>query len=403
MCGLVFSHDLDGKAVNELVIQRFNDQRTRGVQGFGLFDGQEKHLVKESKEENIMSWLKKYDSNLLLFHHRWPTSTINVRRASHPFSTKDYFGKTCYILAHNGHISNSRELKLEHEKLGITYNSVLEDKTFNDSEALAWDFALVMEGKKKKLEAKGNIAFIALKLVDGEITNLYFGRNTNPLQLAQEGKRLTIASEGDGELVDSGKLFNYSYKTHRITSKEFEIPSNYTYNYSSYANHYKSYGNYRRQFWFTETLRLEVETGLLHMGLRTDTYIFCHTNRHHLPVKLSEVKGMNYSELLSYMAEMDEEYEAKRQQTLPLVGDVVGKTPDMEDVLELVDDYMRRAVDDPRTALLLAEGDYADIEEDLEAAVLPLSKQLLANEMRTLEATMCFLESLEEDMEYATK
>ena len=92
MCGIVYAEDFNGNPVNNSIMQIFDKQRHRGTQGFGLFDGQEMNMVHETKEDSILKWLVKYDSNQLLFHHRNPTSTINVKRAAHPFSTKKYFG-----------------------------------------------------------------------------------------------------------------------------------------------------------------------------------------------------------------------------------------------------------------------------------------------------------------------
>lgn len=228
MCGIVYAHNFDGKPVNNDVLNIFDAQRHRGVQGFGLFDGQENHMVHATKEEKILKWLVKYDSNLILFHHRYPTSTVNVKKAAHPFSTRDFFGDTQYILVHNGHISNSKELRLKHKELGIDYYSKLDDKTFNDSEALAWDLALTLEGKQEKLEARGGIAFVCLKLVKGQLEKMYFGRNSNPLKLFRDDHGISLSSEGKGEMIDDDVLFTYHYKMNRLFRKPFEI-QRYTY------------------------------------------------------------------------------------------------------------------------------------------------------------------------------
>lgn len=190
-------------------------------------------MVHASKEDAILKWLVKYDSNLLLMHHRFPTSTINVKRAAHPFSTKKYFGKTEYILVHNGHISNSDDLFCDHQELGINYHSLLQDLTFNDSEALLWDFALYMEGQQKELTARGGIAFICLKLVKGKLEKMYFARNTSPLKMLRTKEGISLASELEGgEDIDSNTLYAWNYKLKRLTSRKLTIPSYaYTKNY----------------------------------------------------------------------------------------------------------------------------------------------------------------------------
>lgn len=225
MCGIILGRDLTGHAVNHLVWGQFEKQISRGTEGFGAFNGE--HIFKTPKLKKMRGWIRnsKNKSDFLMFHHRWPTSTINVRRAAHPFSTRDYFGDTRYVLVHNGHISNSRAMKLEHEKLGIEYTSVLDDGTFNDSEALLWDFALMMEGKKDSLETYGGIAFVAAKLVNNEITHLYFGRNSNPLHLYREKQGFMVSSEGPGENIDPHTLYTYNYKLNRLTTKHLIVPS----------------------------------------------------------------------------------------------------------------------------------------------------------------------------------
>jgi predicted glutamine amidotransferase len=227
MCGIAYAHNLKGLAVNNDIMQQFDAQRHRGVQGFGLFDGQENNMVRSTTEDKILKWLVKYDSNLILFHHRFPTSTINVKRAAHPFSTKDYFGNTQYVMVHNGHISNASSLRKEHEKLGIKYYSVLEDDTFNDSEALCWDLALTLEGKQDKLQAYGGIAFICLKIVDGALERMYFGRNSNPLSLRRGDGTIHLSSEGDGDAIERNTLYNYNYLANRLTTKKFTVPATY--------------------------------------------------------------------------------------------------------------------------------------------------------------------------------
>lgn len=236
MCGIVYSHNFDGKPVNNEILQRFDMQRSRGTEGFGIFDGQEMNMIKEANEDKILKWLVKYDSNLILFHHRYPTSTINVKRASHPFSTRDYFGDTQYIFVHNGVIQNSEELYDKHMDMGIKYESQLVDGTYNDSEALAWDFALTLEGKQPELTAYGSIAFICLKTVDGVLERMYFGRNVNPLVMDRNEEGISLSSQGSGETIDTHTLYNYNYKLNRLTSRDFEIPSYDT----SYKYEYKA-------------------------------------------------------------------------------------------------------------------------------------------------------------------
>lgn len=223
MCGIVYSQSFTGQPVNELIEDQYIKQIHRGTEGFGLFNGQ--HLVHAAQEQRILNWLHKpkNQSDLIMFHHRKPTSTINVRRAAHPFSTKDYFGDTQYLLVHNGYIGNDDELFEKHQELGIEYQSLLPDLTFNDSEALLWDVALYLEGKQDQLEAWGAIAFVCMKLVNGQLDKLYFGRNRNPLNLLRTKDGIMLSSEGEGEPILSNQLYTYNYQLKRLTKKWLKI------------------------------------------------------------------------------------------------------------------------------------------------------------------------------------
>lgn len=233
-------HDFAGNPVNNALMQAFDDQRSRGTQGFGIYDGEYDNLVHSPKEDGILNWLVKYPSSLMLMHHRFPTSTVNVKRAAHPFTTKKYFGDTEYILVHNGGIRNADELFCDHQELGIEYHSWLQDLTFNDSEALLWDFALTMEGKQPELKARGGIAFIALQLKKGKLKKMYFGRNTNPLRIIRNRGGVALASElEDGEMIDAQKLYTWHYQAKRLTVKDFDIPN--------YATVYRYTGQHQSQ------------------------------------------------------------------------------------------------------------------------------------------------------------
>lgn len=324
MCGIVYEHNFLGKPINNGILQTFDNQRHRGTEGFGLFDGQETHMVHATKEDNILKWLVKYDSNLILFHHRNPTSTINVKRASHPFSTKDYFGKTQYILVHNGHISNSKDLYKEHLEKGITYKSLLDDGTFNDSESLLWDLSLYLEGKQDKLTVTGGIAFVCLKLVNKKLVNMYFGRNSNPLNLLRTKDGLSLSSEGEGEAIESNMLYTYGYKSNYLTSKKLEIPQ-----------------------WRT----VEHNSADSDWGFRYGTY----TPIKYIPATYEDDDDYvkNNQCYTSYPDDFEDELEFQRYNYVPTD----------KDVQDTLFDYLIRAKGVFETAYWLAETDYCDTME----------------------------------------
>lgn len=226
ICGIIYGKSFTDEPVNKHVLKQFQAQRNRGTEGFGLFDTDRGNLARSTKERKIKSYLKNRPSREILFHHRWPTSTDNVKNACHPFSTKDFFA-TNYVLIHNGHITNSRSLRKAHEELGITYHSVQPDDSFNDSEALLWDVALYLEGKQDRLNAYGGIAFICIAIPkDGrKHTKLHFGRNTNPIKMLYTDKQLFLSSEGAGEMIDSDKLYSYDYRTKVLSMNDLKVPS----------------------------------------------------------------------------------------------------------------------------------------------------------------------------------
>lgn len=228
MCGLVYANSFDGSSVNKLVWKQFDKQRSRGVQGFGFFNG--RYTIKAALEKRIKHKLesKRNQTDLLLFHHRFPTSTENVKRAAHPFNTGDYFGNVRYVLIHNGVVRNARSVREKHIALEkpIQYQSLLDNGKFNDSEALLWDFALTMEGKQKDLTAYGDIAFICIRLVDNVPEQMYFGRNgMRPLKMKRDKFSMMLSSEGEGEVVKAATLYTYHYKKKRLNQKFFRIPS----------------------------------------------------------------------------------------------------------------------------------------------------------------------------------
>lgn len=212
-------------------MQRFDEQRDRGVDGFGLYDGQEQNMVKATKEDKILEWLCKYDSNLIMFHHRYPTSTKNTKRTAHPFSTKDYFGDTEYILVHNGGVRNDWSIKKDHEALGIKYQTETKEKiwVYNDSEVFLWELALYLEGKQSKINTYGPTAFVCIKRVNGVLEKMYFGRNSErPLVIDGDESGVVVASKGDGDEVDVNQLYTWYYKSKKLRKKSLFFPKWYS-------------------------------------------------------------------------------------------------------------------------------------------------------------------------------
>lgn len=246
MCGLIGAIGLNGQKVNDEVVDQFQDQSSRGTLGFGAAmlqpgtkENEKPYIItkRSTSELNALLDLKleQNNSSMILFHHRTPTSSDNKLSQTHPILVSSPLLKYAWLIAHNGMISNSDELKKEHNELGIEYSTdiKLAHRGYNDSEALAVELALFFEEQKKKIEARGSAAVIGLQLDKQTMEPIcfFYGRNAgNPLHAFRDQRIIFISSTGKGELIEAD---NYTFidllhpklkqKTYKI-----EVPT-YTY------------------------------------------------------------------------------------------------------------------------------------------------------------------------------
>ncbi len=231
------------------VKKRYKRQRSRGTQGFGFYVPGMDRLTHNTREQRILRLLKRSESSEILYHHRWPTSTDNVRNACHPFSTKTFFANN-YVLVHNGMIWNDVELSRAHAERGISYISAQSDGKFNDSEALLWDVALYLEGEQDSLKSEGDIAFVLVQNdAQGKPKKLYFARNGgSPLYMMLDHKGMNLASEIDEDnkasLVPANTLYSWDYETYKLEQTHLEIPEAWDrYSVQTYGA-YQTYSGY---------------------------------------------------------------------------------------------------------------------------------------------------------------
>jgi len=233
MCGLIYGRSKNEvRPINKVILKQYLKQKNRGIRGFGIYDSDFSNIIKETEEKNILKWLNRHPSSEILFHHRLPTSTDNTKSSAHPFSTKDYFPDKEYILIHNGHISNSKDLAEAHREMDIKYWSIQDDGRFNDSESLLWEVALYLEGKKAEIDARGNVAFICIEKnkFDKSKNKLHYFHNnevSSPLYLRETKKFYLLASEDKdrlGKEIPINKLFTYSYEDGNTVEKALTIP-----------------------------------------------------------------------------------------------------------------------------------------------------------------------------------
>jgi len=253
MCGIIYLENLEGNAIKAL-LKRYTHQKHRGTDGFGFvsIDATLNRVVnirRKTSEKEITAELEKIAEKAILFHHRYPTSTPNLKEACHPITVRNKRLKNVYYVIHNGIISNPETLKVKHEELGYEYTTEIVKETvyktkgidyidtvkmFNDSEALAIELAEVIDGQKVSIEAKGSIAFVVVQAdKKGNVKNLYYGHNNlNPLMIEENSNIFSIKSEG-GKALETETLFCRNYETKEITKTPMLLGSTV----SPYQNH----------------------------------------------------------------------------------------------------------------------------------------------------------------------
>lgn len=249
MCGIVYAKRNDSKPVQKSLLKRYRNQSKRGTSGFGYIavkDGRVTGVKRSTTENAITKMLRDEDSDEILFHHRLPTSTPNLRDCSHPIVVKNDLLKYDYYFVHNGVISNEDKLRADHEDLGFEYTTIVEKITtvrtqnetnevieeyFNDSEAAAIDLALTLEGVQTEMQARGSIAFICLQTdKEGNIINIFYGRNTgNPLVVERDkgSKLFFLKSEGHGHTLDPDKVVQVCYDSGDVHVIDMKVGSWY--------------------------------------------------------------------------------------------------------------------------------------------------------------------------------
>lgn len=242
MCGIVTVIGKRGRNVSKDVIEAYEAQKTRGQEGFGFVAIKDGQLIKVDRsltDTKIKKDLKYTDAEIILFHHRKPTSTGNIIRSTHPFFVSHEELEYDWYLAHNGVVKNTDFLKTDLNKLGYVYHTEFkkvdaieyldgkryeseESKTkHNDSETLAIEFARWMEGLQDEIKSVGGIALWAVALEKGtdRVLSLHWGHNYGrPLTHRKNKKRVIIASEG-GEDIKEMELHSLSMEDYLSSRK----------------------------------------------------------------------------------------------------------------------------------------------------------------------------------------
>jgi len=229
MCGIVAAfktkpnQELDTKDVNEAIVNQYEDQYKRGTEGYGILawnNKTKKPVLKRATEAaKFMFDLHAKSFPMMIIHHRNPTSSDNLVNQTHPLFVSHESLEFDYYLVHNGVITNANALILGHNAMGIKYRTLYRkhwiastEEKFNDSESLAVEVALYIEGKTKRIGTLGAAAFISVQVdkTTGKVNRIYFGRKNNPLNMAKSRTELYLSSEGKGSSIEEEVLYSFA-------------------------------------------------------------------------------------------------------------------------------------------------------------------------------------------------
>ena len=246
MCGIILAVNTNkkekSKSVNNFIINQYEDQYSRGKEGFGIIrlNPESFEIDRATEPYKFLINLYQKESAMMIVHHRTPTSTANKISQTHPILVSNKYLEHDYLIIHNGIIYNAEENKKEHEALGFKYQTELKKQeeseysyyrnhTFNDSESLAVEMSLFIENKIKEIRTRGSMAFIALQIErkTQKPLQVFFGRKDNPLNMYEYKDKtksnLRLSSEGIGEPIKESLLYSFKISDKQINIKKTKM------------------------------------------------------------------------------------------------------------------------------------------------------------------------------------
>ena len=246
MCGIILAVNTNkkekSKSVNNFIINQYEDQYSRGKEGFGIIrlNPESFEIDRATEPYKFLINLYQKESAMIIVHHRTPTSTANKISQTHPILVSNKYLEHDYLIIHNGIIYNAEENKKEHEALGFKYQTELKKQeeseysyyrnhTFNDSESLAVEMSLFIENKIKEIRTRGSMAFIALQIErkTQKPLQVFFGRKDNPLNMYEYKDKtksnLRLSSEGIGEPIKESLLYSFKISDKQINIKKTKM------------------------------------------------------------------------------------------------------------------------------------------------------------------------------------
>lgn len=230
MCGIIAAFSKK-ESVNEFVLNQYEDQHSRGTQGFGAVfikdDGT--YEVKRATEPiKALIDLNLTESKMIMFHHRYPTSSENKINQTHPLFVSNKTLSHDYLIIHNGVIYNDKELNTTHEGIGFSYrtkyteDTTLKKDKFNDSESLAIEIARYLDGQTTEMDVKGSAAFVCLQIdkANQKVIKAMYGTNGgSPLKAHISPGKVFLSSVGIGTEVAKNVLYTINMKTLKVEHK----------------------------------------------------------------------------------------------------------------------------------------------------------------------------------------
>ena len=220
--------------INDFIITQYEDQYNRGQKGFGIIRIAKNGKIevdRATEPQKFLLDLYMKPATMIIAHHRTPTSTENKIQQTHPMKVSNKKLKFDYYVVHNGLISNDDELKKKHEEMGFEYTTKCLEyvsqyyrkdpkEKWNDSEAIAIELALFIEGKIKTIRTDNSAAFVVLQVgkKTGIAQKCFFGRNgfSSALNMSKSKGTMLISSEGKGDEVKENKLYSFNVRDEKM-------------------------------------------------------------------------------------------------------------------------------------------------------------------------------------------
>lgn len=196
MCGIlgVYANAMSDDVIRNLYNLFFN-QKNRGTRGAGIsinndmlvrFRAHDPYQLFNIYNKHI--WDNIRNGSRVIFHHRFPTSTVNEPKFNHPIANED---NTIHII-HNGVLWNTDDIYNQLKKKHNFETLTKKKKEFTDSEIIVH----VFEDGLKKGSVKEALKYIYNKLsgsfavalqIKGD-DNIYLIKHSNPIVISKDDK-----------------------------------------------------------------------------------------------------------------------------------------------------------------------------------------------------------------------